>query len=582
MARESAELHAEGRRRLAELSAIIDVARVVSSSLDLDRVLELGAEHLKGTVGSDGCTVLLADHRAGVLRRAAVRGEPLGREGVPLDAPSLARDALATRAPATGRVEGPGGRPQAVLAVPLLVRDQPLGVALVAAPGPGHRFSQAELARAVAIASQLGVAVDNARLYSETRRRAEELSLLQDVGRTLVETLELGQVLTAGVRNLARMVDASEAYLTLLDEDAGELVVQAVSGPNQPLLGLRVPYDPAHGATALCMERREPVLLDDASGDARTNQSLRALSGMRSGLMLPLLVRDKAIGAAVIVESRRTRRFTAAEVQRATAVSNQLAVAVDNARAHARALAALADLQQAQEKLLRQERLAALGELSAVVAHEVRNPLGVIFNSLGSLRRMLRPEGDALVLLDIVGEEADRLNRIVGDLLDFARPAPPQLRPERLDRLAEEAVAAALAQQHTTVEVVRDLDPGLPPVQLDGRQVRQALLNVAANAVQAMPRGGRLTVRARLDGAAALVEIEDTGAGIPGDVVARIFEPFFTTKATGSGLGLAVVKRIVDAHGGEVQVRTEEGRGTRFALRFPIPPAAVASPARIG
>ncbi|MCM2334762.1 MAG: GAF domain-containing protein, partial [Anaeromyxobacteraceae bacterium] len=549
MALESAELHAEGRRRLAELSAIIDVARVVSSSLDLDRVLEMGAEHLKGTVGGDGCTVLLADHRAGVLRRAAWRGEPLEREAIPLDEPSLARGALATRAPATGQVEGPAGQRQAVLAVPLLVRDQPLGVALVAAPGPVHRFSQAELARAVAIASQLGVAVDNARLYSETRRRAEELSLLQDVGRTLVETLELGQVLTAGVRNLARMVDASEAYLTLLDEDSRELVVQAVSGQHQPLLGLRVPYDPAGNATARCMERREPLILDDALDDPQVNQALRALSGMRSGLMLPLLVRDKAIGAAVIVESRRRRRFTAAEVQRATAVSNQLAVAVDNARAHARALAALADLQQAQEKLLRQERLAALGELSAVVAHEVRNPLGVIFNSLGTLRRLLRPEGDALVLLDIVGEEADRLNRIVGDLLDFARPSPPQLRPERLDRLAEEAVAAALAQQHTTVEVVRDLDPGMPPVQLDGRQVRQALLNVAANAVQAMPRGGRLTVRARLDGAAALVEIEDTGAGIPGDVVARIFEPFFTTKATGSGLGLAVVKRIVDAHG---------------------------------
>jgi PAS domain S-box-containing protein len=573
MALESAELHAEARHRLAELSAIIDVARVVSSSLDLDRVLEMGAEHLKGTVGGDGCTVLLADHRAGVLRRAAWRGEPLEREAVPLDAPSLARDALASRAPASGRLDGEAGRAQVVLAVPLLVRDQPLGVALVSAPGAGRAFSHAELARAVAIASQLAVAVDNARLYSETRRRAEELSLLQDVGRTLVETLELGQVLTAGVRNLARMVDASEAYLTLLDEATQELVVEAVSGSSQALLGLRVPYDPAESATARCMELREPVLLDDAPTGQRADPDHRALSGMRSGLMLPLLVREKAIGAAVIVENRRARRFTAAEVQRATAVSNQLAVAVDNARAHARALAALADLQQAQEKLLRQERLAALGELSAVVAHEVRNPLGVIFNSLGSLRRLLRPEGDARVLLDIVGEEADRLNRIVGDLLDFARPAPPQLRPERLARLAEEAVAAALAQQPTSVEVARDLDPEMPPVQVDGRQVRQALLNVAANAVQAMPRGGRLTVRARLDGPAAVVEVEDTGAGIPADVMGRIFEPFFTTRATGSGLGLAVVKRIVDAHGGEVVVRSEVGRGTCFSLRFPMSPA---------
>jgi signal transduction histidine kinase len=284
----------------------------------------------------------------------------------------------------------------------------------------------------------------------------------------------------------------------------------------------------------------------------------------------------------MIVENRRDRRFTAAEVQRATAVANQLAVAVDNARAHARALAALTDLQQAQEKLLHQERLAALGELAAVVAHEVRNPLGVIFNSLGSLRRLLRPEGDARTLLDIVGEEAERLNRIVGDLLDFARPAPPDLRPERLDRLVEEAVAAALAQQPTAVEVAWALDPALPPVVLDGRQARQALLNVAANAVQAMPRGGRLTVRTRLDGESALVEVEDTGAGIPDDVRVRIFEPFFTTKATGSGLGLAVVKRIMDGHGGAIGVASRPGLGTTFTLRFPLRGAAVELAGRIG
>jgi signal transduction histidine kinase len=187
------------------------------------------------------------------------------------------------------------------------------------------------------------------------------------------------------------------------------------------------------------------------------------------------------------------------------------------------------------------------------------------------------------MLLDIVGEEADRLNRIVGDLLDFARPAPPQLRAERLDRLVDEAVATALAQQPGSVKVVRQLDPALPPVLVDGRQVRQALLNVAANAVQAMPRGGRLTVRARLEGTVAVVDLEDSGAGIPADVLARIFEPFFPTKATGSGLGLAVVKRIVDAHGGEVLVRSEAGRGTCFTLRFPAAPSdAVELPGRIG
>jgi signal transduction histidine kinase len=207
----------------------------------------------------------------------------------------------------------------------------------------------------------------------------------------------------------------------------------------------------------------------------------------------------------------------------------------------------------------------------------VRNPLGVIFNSLGSLRRALRPEGDAKMLLEIVGEEADRLNRIVGDLLDFARPSPPALQPEPLDRVIDEALSAALAHRPPRVAVTRDVPDGLPAVPMDGRLMRQALLNVTLNAVQAMPEGGTLSVRARVDGGTARIEIADTGPGIAEEVRHRIFEPFFTTKAMGSGLGLAVVKRIVDDHHGALEVVSVPGEGTTFVVRLPLevgPPAA--------
>jgi signal transduction histidine kinase len=182
----------------------------------------------------------------------------------------------------------------------------------------------------------------------------------------------------------------------------------------------------------------------------------------------------------------------------------------------------------------------------------------------------VRPAGDAKMLFDIVEEEADRLNRIVGDLLDFARPSLPEVRQELLGRVAEDAVAAAVQPQVDRIEIVRELDPALPPVAMDARLVRQAILNVAVNAVQAMPRGGRLSVRTRREGDRAVVELEDTGAGIPDEVRERIFEPFFTTKASGTGLGLAVVRRIVEGHGGEVRVRSTPGTGTTFALRFPL------------
>jgi PAS domain S-box-containing protein len=567
---ENAELYAEARSRLSELSTVIDVARVVSSSLDLEEVLLAGAEHLKQTLRASGCTILLDDVRRHELRRAAFRGAPIGPPTVPLAERSLARGALDARAPVSSRDGGAGG--EAALAVPLHVRDQPVGVALIAASA-GRRFSPGELSRAMAIASQLAVAVDNARLYQETRRRAEELGLLHEVGRSLVATLDIEQVLDTGVRNLARMVDVPLALLALATGD-GALEVRAVWGGSARLIGRRVPLDDGASAEA----RRMPAAVEDARTEPHARQELLAGIDARAYLALPLLVRDRLIGSAVMIDTRQPRRFGPAEVERAAAIANQLAAAAENARLYEDLRESYAELARAQRQLIQQERLAALGELSAVVAHEVRNPLGVIFNSLGSLRRLLRPEGDARLLLDIVGEEADRLNRIVGDLLDFARPSTPVLRPERLDRVVDEAVAAALAQDPPAIEVRREVAPDLPPVPMDARLVRQAVLNVAANAVQAMGQGGRLTVRVRREEAGVVLELEDTGPGMPEEVRSRIFEPFFTTKASGTGLGLAVVKRIVDGHSAEISVQSRVGEGTTFRIRFPLRAEVVMGP----
>jgi PAS domain S-box-containing protein len=425
------------------------------------------------------------------------------------------------------------------------------------------------------LGSQISAAVDAARLLADTRRRAEELQLLLEVGRSLVETLDLDQVLDLGIRNLARIVDAPEGMLALQDPTGTQLVIRASTYTHPELLGRTLPLGGRPSVASSVFTERVPLVIEDAAGDPRVDRQLQAASQARAYLALPLVVRDRAIGAAVIVETRGPRAFTPAEVDRAAAIANQLAVAVENARLYADLRRSYADLARAQDQLVRQERLAALGELAAVVAHEVRNPLGVIFNSLGSLRRLVKPHGDAGMLLDMVSEEADRLNRIVGDLLDFARPSPASPRPQPLDRVVDEAVGAALSVVGGRIAVVRDVPADLPPVPMDAYLVRQALVNVAMNAVQAMPGHGTLTVRVRFRDGAAVVEIGDTGPGIPAEVRPRIFEPFFTTRATGTGLGLAVVKRIVEDHRGRVEVRGLEEGGTVFALHLPL-----AAPAR--
>jgi len=253
----------------------------------------------------------------------------------------------------------------------------------------------------------------------------------------------------------------------------------------------------------------------------------------------------------------------------------QISAALDAARLVADLRRSYADLARAQAQLVERERLAAIGELAAVVAHEVRNPLGVLFNSLGALQKLLgaRVEGAAATLLGIMDEETTRLNHIVRDLLDFARPATPNLQRERLESIVEEAVDAALHEAKGRVTLVREIRE-LPPVPVDARLIRQAVINLVDNAAQAMPRGGTITLRVEPDeidrAKAARIDVTDTGPGIAPDVEHRIFEPFFTTRATGTGLGLAVVKRIVDGHRGRLRVNSVEGRGATFSLWLPL------------
>ncbi len=581
---ESQTLLGRLRRRLSDLEAVHALAERVFANApgDMPALLRDGCREAAQALSCRAAILFLAEDGGTALRAAAAWGMELDpasplRLGI-LD-PSLASEAMRRHAPVStedvmndprsfmpGRMEVS----DAGLAVPVTSRDAARGV-LYLSDAAGRSFTEADVALANALAGELAVGLENAELYANLRRRVEELGLIHDVGRSLVATLDIRHVLERGVQNLARIVDAPHASLALATEDGTHVEVRAVAGAHVSHVGLRLPLDPPEGSlAALVFHRREPIVVEDALSDPRVNARLRADTGARGYLGLPLLVRDRTIGAAIIMDPRGPRRFTPAEVERGAAIANQLAVAVENARLYEDLRRSYADLARAQQQVIQGERLAALGELSAVVAHEVRNPLGVIFNTLGSLRRLLHPTGDAKMLLDMAGEEADRLNRIVGDLLDFARPSTPELRPEVLERVVEEAVGAALAQNPSAIQIDRQLDTSAPLVPLDARLVRQAVVNVAVNAVQAMPRGGRIYVRTRHDPGAAFVEIEDTGPGIPDEVKARIFEPFFTTKASGTGLGLAVVKRIVEGHGGAVTVRSVPGGGTVFALSFPL------------
>jgi two-component system NtrC family sensor kinase len=236
-----------------------------------------------------------------------------------------------------------------------------------------------------------------------------------------------------------------------------------------------------------------------------------------------------------------------------------------------------ADLRAAQEQLLRTEKLSSLGKLSASIAHEINNPLAGILTFAKLVTRKINDgdldaEGKEKVLrhLALVEREAYRCSVIVKNLLDFARERPMLVKPADVNQAIDEILTLvdnqALIQG---VEIVRDLAP-LPRVMGDFGQLRQAFMNICSNACEAMEGAGRLTVRSREVAGELGVEVvfEDTGPGIAKERLRKIFDPFFTTKEKGTGLGLSVVYGVVQKHGGNIEVDSEQGRGTRFTIRF--------------
>lgn len=237
----------------------------------------------------------------------------------------------------------------------------------------------------------------------------------------------------------------------------------------------------------------------------------------------------------------------------------------------ARALEASArKLAQAHEELVKHERLAALGQLAATIAHEVRNPLAVVFNAVAGLRRAKAGSEDHEALLGIVQEEAERLRDMVSDLLEFARPREPVLAPAKLDVLVGGAVEAALRASGASEEdVVLAVAGEVPPFVCDEQLVRQAIINLVSNALQADERRSPVRVTIADAGATVSIKVADDGRGVPDELRHRIFTPFFSTRPTGTGLGLAVVQRSAETHGGDVAVSTTPGGGATFELRLP-------------
>jgi two-component system NtrC family sensor kinase len=249
-----------------------------------------------------------------------------------------------------------------------------------------------------------------------------------------------------------------------------------------------------------------------------------------------------------------------------------------------------AQLRTAQQKLIQADRLASLGQLAASVAHEINNPVSGVLNLAMLMQRILKDDGipsgrieEFRRYLGQVATETSRVGRIVSDLLSFSRRSKPQSAEADLNAIVTSTASLVYHKLELAgVAVDLDLADGLPAIRCDASQIQQVVMNLVLNGSEAIKGGGRLTVRTRTDPGAARVvlEVTDTGSGIPPELLRKIFDPFFTTKEEGKGvgLGLAVVYGIVNAHGGEIEVATRVGEGSTFRVTLPLkPPEAPAT-----
>ena len=340
---------------------------------------------------------------------------------------------------------------------------------------------------------------------------------------------------------------------------------------------IRLPLD---SDELVCRVVREKgvAAVTDAAHDERISEEFRNIVGSNSFLIVPLIAKDEAVGAIIADNLYSAQPITPERVELLTIFANHAGLAIENAEAYdtlhkqiAKLQEAYRELRETQGKLVQSEKLAAIGEVAAHVAHEIRNPLVTIGGFARSVRRQLGSDSQSVRSIEIIIEEVARLEKILANVMDFSKPSAPWKRPTKINQIIDstcDLLSEAAAARNVKIEQV--LEPNIPLAMVDGEQIKQALLNILKNAIESIENEGRVTVVSKLRGNSIWIEVTDTGKGVPEEMIQNLFDPFFTTKPDGTGLGLAVTKKIIIDHGGDIDVRSKLGLGTTFTVQLPL------------
>ncbi len=449
-----------------------------------------------------------------------------------------------------------------MLSVPMCIKDKVIGVINCYTSYP-HLFSRTEEEILTTVANQAAICIENS---------------------GLMETLDINEILRLVLEGVTKNAGFDRARLYLVNEKKNLLECKMAVGVDEEWIrGITLPLDPEDSAVARSVLEKQPFIIPDTSKDPRVNPLLRERLNLHSLVVIPLLAKERALGAIAADFIDSNKMITHEALESVMVLAQQAGLAIHNAfmyqelknfsqQMEEKIQKTTIDLKKTEAQLIRSEKLAALGQLAAGIAHEIRNPLTSINILIHSLMENLPSEISYREDLKVIEEEINRINEIVGQFLQFAKPTPPLLEKADLISLIEETLQLLRPQiERQWIRVEKEFHP-LPSMFMDREQMKQVILNLLLNAIQAMPEGGNLLLKGALsaDHEWIFFSIQDSGVGIPEENIDKLFDPFFSTKEGGIGLGLSIAHRIIDQHQGKIEVKSKPGKGTLFMVWLPI------------
>jgi signal transduction histidine kinase len=564
--------------RYERLRLLYQVSKVIHSTLEPNQVLRLIVGEAVRVMRATSGSIALLNPTTQLLEIQAARGLPARAaslrlrvgEGITGWVARTGRPARVGDVRSDRRYVPLRAGVRSELAVPLEVNGEIRGILNVDSDRV-DAFTAADQELLGELAAQAAKVIHNTWLYEQLRLKARLFESLISVGHTINSALNVNEALQVITREASLLMEARMCSLLLLDETSQSLRLSASHGAGPAYL--KKPDMSVEDSMVGVVVRRKRALqeINVQISSRYVNTDLARKEGLVSLLSVPLVFRDHAIGV-INVYTGEPHLFSNEEIGILTALADLSAVAIEKARLYERVV-------DVEEQMRRNERLSALGLLAAEVAHEIRNPLTVMKMLYHSLDLRF-PEADPRARdAQIMGEKIEHLNRIVEQILVFARGAEPQLAPVDVNQILQEL--GLLTRHKLSQQMVKaryQLAARLPRILADAAQLHQVFLNLILNAAEAMTKGGELLIRSRLEAtgpdaggrARIRIDFKDTGQGMSKDLQERAFSGVLSsTKTKGSGLGLAIVGRIVEAHHGSIQIRSRSNHGTTVTLRFP-------------